>query len=84
TAFIAGSVTVGGVTQPSSNTASGINLGTIQNNAQRIVTFQVRITSFQNPNPISNRAMGSNHFRPFVGSLHIASTSSSNTVHTTV
>ncbi|PES75362.1 hypothetical protein CN509_20065, partial [Bacillus cereus] len=84
TTFIAGSVTVGGVTQPSANPASGINLGTIPNNAQRIVTFQVRVTSFPNPNPISNRAMVSYQFRPFVGSPPITSTASSNTVQTTV
>ncbi len=42
TTFVAGSVTVGGVTQPNANPANGINLGTIQNNTQRIVTFQVR------------------------------------------
>ena len=84
TTFIAGSVTVGGVTQPSANPANGINLGTIPNNTQRIVTFQVRITSFPNPNPIPNRAMASYQFRPFVGSPPITSTSSSNTVQTTV
>ncbi|MDR4171899.1 DUF7507 domain-containing protein [Bacillus nitratireducens] len=84
TTFVAGSVTVGGVTQPSANPANGINLGTIPNNTQRIVTFQVRITSFPNPNPIPNRAMVSYQFRPFVGSPPITSTSSSNTVQTTV
>ncbi|EJQ46403.1 hypothetical protein IEE_01902 [Bacillus cereus BAG5X1-1] len=84
TTFIAGSVTVGGVTQPSANPASGINLGTIPNNAQRVVAFQVRVTSFPNPNPISNRAMVSYQFRPFVGSPPITSTASSNTVQTTV
>lgn len=84
TTFVAGSVTVGGVTQPSANPANGINLGTIPNNTQRIVTFQVRITSFPNPNPIPNRAMVSYQFRPFVGSAPITSTSSSNTVQTTV
>ncbi len=41
TTFVAGSVTVGGVTQPNANPANGINLGTIPNNTQRIVTFQV-------------------------------------------
>ncbi len=84
TTFIAGSVTVGGVTQPSANPDTGINLGTIPNNAQRIVTFQVRVTSFPNPNPIPNHAMVSYQFRPFVGSLPITSTASSNTVQTTV
>ncbi|PFR33676.1 hypothetical protein COK29_34020, partial [Bacillus cereus] len=39
TTFVAGSVTVGGVTQPNANPANGINLGTIPNNTQRIVTF---------------------------------------------
>lgn len=66
TTFVAGSVTVGGVTQPSANPANGINLGTIPNNTQRIVTFQVRITSFPNPNPIPNRAMVSYQFRPLL------------------
>ncbi|PTR55521.1 hypothetical protein DBA60_02260 [Bacillus anthracis] len=84
TTFVAGSVTVGGVTQPNANPATGINLGTIPNNTQRIVTFQVRITSFPNPNPIPNRAMVSYQFRPFVGSPLITSMSSSNTVQTTV
>lgn len=84
TTFIAGSVTVGGVTQPSANPATGINLGMIPNNAQRTVTFQVRVTSFPNPNPIPNHAMVSYQFRPFVGSLPITSTASSNTVQTTV
>ncbi|KFN02976.1 DUF11 domain-containing protein [Bacillus clarus] len=84
TTFVAGSVTVGGVTQPSANPATGINLGTIANNAQRIVTFQVRVTSFPNPNPIQNRAMVSYQFRPFVGSPLITSTASSNTVRTTI
>lgn len=84
TTFVAGSVTVGGVTQPNANPANGINLGTIPNNTQRIVTFQVRITSFPNPNPIPNRAMVSYQFRPFVGSPPITSTSTSNTVQTTV
>ncbi|HDR5530686.1 DUF11 domain-containing protein [Bacillus anthracis] len=84
TTFVAGSVTVGGVTQPNANPATGINLGTIPNNTQRIVTFQVRITSFPNPNPIPSRAMVSYQFRPFVGSPLITSMSSSNTVQTTV
>ena len=84
TTFIAGSVTVGGVTQPSANPATGINLGMIPNNAQRIITFQVRVTTFPSPNPIPNRASVSYQFRPFVGSPLVTSTASSNTVQTTV
>ncbi|HDR7793732.1 TPA: DUF11 domain-containing protein [Bacillus luti] len=84
TTFIIGSVTVGGVTQPNANPVTGIHLGTIPSDEQGIVTFQVRVTAFPNPNPILNRAMVSYQFRPFVGSPLVTSTSTSNTVQTTV
>ncbi|KEK22244.1 hypothetical protein BAGA_20345 [Bacillus gaemokensis] len=85
TTFISGSVTVGGVVQPSANPAVGINLGTIPfNSTPRIVTFQVRVTSFPTPNPIPNEAMVTYQFRPFVGSPLTTSTAVSNTVQTTV
>lgn len=45
TSFVAGSVTVGGVAQPTFNPSTGFSIGTIAAGSQRTVTFRVRVDS---------------------------------------
>jgi len=56
TVFVAGSVTVNGVSQPSANPESGISIGTVAQGASALVTFQVTVVSLPNPATISDQA----------------------------
>ncbi|WP_024615449.1 SPOCS domain-containing protein [Clostridium sp. Ade.TY] len=56
TTFVTGSVTVGGVSQPAEDPASGINIASISAGQIVLVTFRVTVNNgFPNPNPILNR-----------------------------
>ncbi|HEY0074289.1 MAG TPA: SdrD B-like domain-containing protein [Abditibacteriaceae bacterium] len=59
TSFVAGSLSIDGVTQPTANPATGINLGTILKGSSKRVRFQVRVNSIPaapNPAEFSNTA----------------------------
>ncbi|WP_029191295.1 DUF7507 domain-containing protein [Paenibacillus elgii] len=56
TAFVAGSVTVGGVGKSSANPASGIAVGTIAAGSSSTVTFQVTVSSLPNPAQLLNQS----------------------------
>lgn len=56
TAFVPGSVTVNGVTQPSANPAGGILLGTIAPGASVTVVFNVTVTSLPVSGLVTNQA----------------------------
>ncbi len=54
--LVAGSVTVGGVAQPSANPASGIAIGTLAAGSSTTVAFQVTSSSLPTPATFANRA----------------------------
>lgn len=56
TSFVAGSVVVGGTSNPAASPASGIALGALAAGAQATVTFQVRVNSLPNPAQLSNQS----------------------------
>ncbi|MED5016381.1 isopeptide-forming domain-containing fimbrial protein [Paenibacillus chibensis] len=78
TAFVAGSVTVGGTAVASANPASGITLGSLLAGSSVSVAFNVTITSLPSPSQLSNSSKVSYNSGTFVG------TSLSNTVITPV
>lgn len=78
TAFVAGSVTVGGTAVASANPASGITLGSLLAGSSVPVAFNVTITSLPSPSQLSNSSKVSYNSGTFVG------TSLSNTVTTPV
>ncbi|OXM15050.1 hypothetical protein CGZ75_13285 [Paenibacillus herberti] len=55
-AFIAGSVTVGGVSQPSANPATGITVGSISPGSNVNITFSVLVTALPTPPTLTNTA----------------------------
>ncbi|WP_430041990.1 DUF7507 domain-containing protein [Paenibacillus dokdonensis] len=78
TAFVAGSVTVGGTVLSSANPASGIAIGSVNAGSSVTVAFKVTITSLPSPSQLSNSSKVSYNSGTFVG------TSLSNTVTTPV
>ncbi|MCM3749313.1 hypothetical protein M3223_18300 [Paenibacillus pasadenensis] len=57
TSFVAGSVTVGGVSQPSANPATGITIGTIAAGDSVTVTFSVQVNALPASQSLSNTAV---------------------------
>lgn len=55
TSFIPNSVTVNGNIIPNVNPASGIAIDPINPNANTIISFQIKVNSIPNPNPIPNQ-----------------------------
>ncbi|UOY92232.1 cell surface protein [Ectobacillus sp. JY-23] len=84
TAFVPNSVRVGGVTQPGSDPAVGIPVGTLAANDSVSVTFFVNVTTLPTPNPIPNQAQVSYDFVVDPARAPVAATTSSNTVFVTV
>ncbi|MEH6932482.1 DUF7507 domain-containing protein [Bacillus sp. JJ783] len=56
TSFIPNSVTVNGNTLPNVNPANGIAIDPINPNANTIISFQIKVNSIPNPNPIPNQS----------------------------
>ncbi|MFB0840635.1 DUF7507 domain-containing protein [Paenibacillus oleatilyticus] len=67
TAFVAGSVTVGGAGKSSANPASGIAVGTIPAGSSSAVTFQVTVSSLPNPAQLLNQSSVSYSSGTFTG-----------------
>ncbi|TVX92936.1 DUF11 domain-containing protein [Paenibacillus agilis] len=66
--FVAGSVTVNGISVPDSQPTSGIDLFAIAPGQTETATFQVRVVSLPNPPTLSNRATVSFTSGTFTGS----------------
>ncbi|SCC12579.1 DUF7507 domain-containing protein [Bacillus mycoides] len=56
TSFIPNSVTVNGNILPNTNPANGIAIDPINPNANTIISFQIKVNSIPNPNPIPNQS----------------------------
>ncbi|CAM4026536.1 cell surface protein [Bacillus luti] len=56
TAFVPNSFKINGVTVPNANPQNGINIGNLNANASITLSFQVKITTLPNPNPIPNKS----------------------------
>jgi uncharacterized repeat protein (TIGR01451 family) len=76
--FVAGSVTINGITIPAANPNTGISVGSIAPGSSVTITFGVTITSLPTPAQFSNRASASFSSGSFTGS------SLSNTVVTSI
>lgn len=79
--FVSGSVTVDSVSQPTYDPNTGFNLGSLLILGSKTVTFQVEVTSLEEPNVVSNQATTT--FQYLVV-LPVGGSSSSNTVSTTI
>lgn len=80
-AFVTGSVTVNGTSQPTYNPNTGFNLGSMIIGATITVTFQATVTSLPIPNTINNKASTTYNYLVIVP---ITGSSESNTVTTTI
>lgn len=67
TSLVSGSVTVAGVSQPSANPGTGINVGTIAPGSSATVTFQVNIISLPSPAQLLNKSTASYSSGAFSG-----------------
>lgn len=67
TTFVAGSVTVGGVSRPSASPSTGITVGTLAPGASATVVFQVTVTSVPSPPQLLNRSSASYSSGNFTG-----------------
>ncbi|MBN1040239.1 DUF11 domain-containing protein [Clostridium botulinum] len=56
TVFVPGSVSLNGLSNPSANPGSGVNIGTIGPSATSTLMFKVTVTTIPSPNPIPNSA----------------------------
>ncbi|MDD3341915.1 MAG: DUF11 domain-containing protein [Bacilli bacterium] len=79
--FVAGSVTVNGVEQPTYDIATGFTLGSMLILAESTVTFKATIDSLPSPNTISNKASCTFNYLVLVP---VSGSSESNTVITNV
>ncbi|HFJ9346459.1 TPA: beta strand repeat-containing protein, partial [Bacillus cereus] len=84
TSFIPGTVTVDNVPQTNANPAAGISLGTINNGASRIVTFQATVVSLPSQNPISNTANITFQYTPIAGGTTFNGLATSNSAGTQI
>jgi uncharacterized repeat protein (TIGR01451 family) len=87
TSFIAGSVTVGGASQPSFNPSTGFTLGTIAAGTSRTVTFRVRVDSIPAAPAVAeyrNAATWTYQYVPCVGQATVNGSITTNPVVTTV
>ncbi|MGL5153253.1 MAG: DUF7507 domain-containing protein [Clostridium sp.] len=64
TTFVANSVTVNGVSRPGANPATGFSLGTIAPGQTLVVSYQLKVTSMPNPNPLVNKATVNYSYQP--------------------
>ncbi|MBP3964126.1 DUF11 domain-containing protein [Paenibacillus sp. DLE-14] len=83
TTFVANSVIVGGIPQPSATPSGGINAGTVDVNQTVYLMFSVVIDSLPNPQQIVNQATATYQFTPPDGRL-ITGTSLSNSLSISV
>ncbi|MED4447153.1 cell surface protein [Bacillus cereus] len=84
TSFIPGTVTVDNVPQTNANPTAGISLGTINNGASRIVTFQATVVSLPSQNPISNTANITFQYTPIAGGTTFNGLATSNSAGTQI
>ncbi|SDT13835.1 conserved repeat domain-containing protein [Paenibacillaceae bacterium GAS479] len=78
--FVAGSVTVGGVSVPAANPVTGISVGTIGINSSVTVTFQVLVTANPPGGNLVNQSTISYTYQPPDGRIIIGSTPSNQVV----
>lgn len=79
--FVAGSVKVNGVSQPTYNPNTGFNLGAMLILASHTVTFEAEVTSLPTPNTVSNYATTTFNYLVIVP---ISGSATSNTVTTII
>ncbi|MEK4408545.1 cell surface protein [Bacillus sp. FSL L8-0642] len=84
TNFIAGSVTVNGVTQAGANPANGISIGSIAANSTTTVSFQVLVPSIPQTNPILNSGTTTYQYIPVPNQPAVSGTDTTNIVSTQV
>ncbi|GIP23952.1 DUF11 domain-containing protein [Paenibacillus sp. J22TS3] len=77
--FVAGSVTLNGISQPSASPAAGIAAGTLAPGSTAVITFQVNVTSLPSPAQIANQANASYSYLLPDGRT-LSGASSSNTI----
>ncbi|UHA74272.1 DUF7507 domain-containing protein [Paenibacillus sp. 481] len=56
-AFVAGSVTVNGVTQPNVSPSTGISLGSLSPGQEATITYQIQVVSLPSPPELTNTAV---------------------------
>ncbi|OCT12719.1 hypothetical protein A8709_28290 [Paenibacillus pectinilyticus] len=64
TTFVAGSVTINGVSSPASNPALGIQPGSLAANATTTITFQVILVNLPSPPRLTNQATANYTYQP--------------------
>ncbi|MFJ8215455.1 cell surface protein [Bacillus cereus] len=84
TTFIAGSVTVNGITQAGANPANGVSIGTIAANSSATIAFQVTVPAIPQTNPITNSGSTTYQYVPIPNQPAINGTNTTNTVSTQV
>ncbi|MFC4777355.1 Ig-like domain-containing protein [Paenibacillus sp. GCM10023252] len=83
-AFIPGSVTIDGVTQPGLSPESGVDLGTIAPGVSRTVTYSTSVLSRPVGSTLTNIAFVNYSFQSFPGSPITSGSNASNGVNTSV
>lgn len=79
TSFVAGSVTINGVSSPGSNPATGIVAGSLAASGTTVITFQVVLQSLPSPPRLTNLATTNYTYQPPDGRI-LSGSATSNTI----